>query len=561
MYRYVVAAAAALTLLGCGGGGSSGGSGESLSAQSVSSVSVVSSSAPAESITSSAQSSASSIRPDMPPLPSSSSSSVPAVSLRIDIDTSRSIGDYHSFTGVNKSPLFAQGKEENSTLIDGRELYRFAGIDEVRMHDDRIDICKIFTADRVVELNTNQVINGCTYQGGGPFRLQWSAEGDVTSLANYDFSEADRHAEAIEAIGATLYLRLGDSYNGINDASSAADYAYAAKVIYEHYAAKTPLSAVEIHNEPDGMFWQGSLKTFFDFSNTLIGHLIASPYAIGGSGFTDHIVKNIDANQSLVTEWFEKVDTAELDFYSAHYYGDCESTPLSDYLTWAQTLRAQIDARGFAGKPMHISEYNIGLGQECGASVYTLPRSFSFTLGMMMLSQEEALDIDKLFYYAGPGNSMSLLSIVEGQNRITINPAYWSFYLSSRLKGAQRLKTRICGDEGCKENMARVNEGVLAQGVSLEGKHYLLLLNDTPATLSYEGFFADSQSATATLERFAPQNDLPLELTRQEDLLVHASDAPQKALDAIRSTEAIEITQGRFTATIEAYSAHLISIP
>lgn len=429
------------------------------------------------------------------------------------------------------------------------------------MHDDRIDICKIFTADKVVELNSKQEVDGCTYRGDGPFRMLWSAEGDVTSLDNYDFSEADRHVGYIEEVGASLYLRLGDSYNGINDVSNASDYAYAAKVIYDHYAAMVPISAVEIHNEPDGMFWQGSSVTFFDFSNTLIDHLSTSPYAIGGSGFTDNIVNHLEANRTFVTEWFDKVETPQLDFYSAHYYGDCESTPLSDYLSWAQALRTQINAHGFALKPMHITEWNIGLGQECGTQTYTLPKSFSFSLGLMLLSQEESLDIDKLFYYSAPGTSMSLLSIVEGYDRITINPAYWSFYVASRLKGAQRLKTRLCGAQGCKENIQRVDEGVLAQGAILEGRHFLLVVNDTNTSFTYEGFFADALTSAATLERFAPKNALPLELSRKEGFLAHTSDAPQKALETVRTQQAVQIKQGRFTATIEAYSAHLVSTP
>jgi hypothetical protein len=67
----------------------------------------------------------------------------------VEIDFSKTDGAYKDLLGVNKSPLL---KTKNGTEIDLSSEYKLFGISEVRMHDDDLDICKIYKDDFAREI-------------------------------------------------------------------------------------------------------------------------------------------------------------------------------------------------------------------------------------------------------------------------------------------------------------------------------------------------------------------------------------------------------------------------
>ena len=483
--------------------------------------------------------------------------------VRINIDTKTSLGTYKSFLGVNKPPVSFPGNDGSGTWIDGRALYRFIGVDEVRMHDSIVDICKIFTADKVIDKNTGSEM-GCRYDGGDRPWVYWSAVGSVDLDANYDFTEADKFVQYIQDINASLYLRLGDSYHGVNEVANVNDYAKAAKKIFQHYDGTVPISAVEIHNEPDGNFWRGSYKDFFDFNNLLINYIRnaqTSDYKLGGNGFTHGVVENLVNGTAFVNDWFSNVEIDDLDFYSAHYYGECESTSLQHYQKWISTLRQEIDKHGFNTKPIHVTEWNMGLGQRCGSDTFTRPRNFTFDLGVLFLSQEAGLNIEKMHFYAGIANPMALIGINKSQNTLSVNPAYWSFYISKLLKGGTRLDTRVCYDDSTCIRMpdAVEDQSLFAMTVQKDNQIEVVVINDSDSSSSYEILDMEDADGKIQVRSFEPEKSRTLSLSKAGDFMAPSQDDIDDLLDTVMSTSSLQVSSNRVANTIAAYSVQILT--
>ena len=483
--------------------------------------------------------------------------------VRIKINTETSLGTYKSFSGVNKPPVSSADRDGSGTLIDGRDLYRFIGIDEVRMHDSVLDICKIFTADKVIDKNTGSEM-GCRYDGSDRPWVYWSAVGSVDADANYDFTEADKFVQYIQDINATLYLRLGDSFHGVNEVDEVNDYAKVAKKIFQHYDGRVPISAVEIHNEPDGIFWRGRTIDFFDFNNFVIHYIRStqkSNYKLGGNGFTHSVVKNLVDGNRFVNDWFSNIEKDEIDFYSAHYYGECESTSLQDYQEWISTLRQEINKNGFDTKPIHLTEWNIGLGQRCGSATFTKPRNFTFDLGVLFLSQEVGLNIEKMHFYAGIGNPMALIGINKSQNTLSVNPAYWSFYISKLLKGGTRLDTQVSYDGTTYASMPNAVkvQSLFAMTVQKNNQIEVVVINDSDSSSSYEILDMADADGKIQVRSFEPEKSRTLALSKVGDFLAPSQDGIDDLLDTVRSTSSLQVSSSRVANTIAAYSVQILT--
>ncbi len=529
-YLLSVLSLSSLLLIGCGSGGSSS--------------STISSS--------SLSSSSSSIAPQAPI----------EAEVHIKIDTKTSLGKYKSFLGVNKPPV-SVGIHDASNLTDGRELYRFIGINEVRMHDSFLDICKIFTADKVIDKNTNSEMR-CRYDGDDAPWVYWSAEGSVDADANYDFEEADQFVSYIQDINASLYLRLGDSYHGVNEVENINDYAKVAKKIFQHYDGTVPISAIEIHNEADGIFWKGSTKDFYDFNNLVINYIQTaqmSDYKLGGNGFTHNVVKKLIRGDSFINDWFSNVETDKLDFYSAHYYGECENTSLQHYQEWISTLRQELDQHGFNTKPIHVTEWNIGLGQICGSTTYTMPRNFTFDLGVLFLSQETKLNIEKMHFYSGIGNPMALISVDERQNTLSVNPAYWSFYISKVLQEGTRLDTQVCYEDSTCISMpdAVANQSLFSMTIQKENRIEVVILNDSNSSSSYEILDMADANGIIEVRSFEPQKSHTISLSKVADFLVPPQGALVDLLNTVMSASSLHVRSQRVANTIAPYSVQILT--
>lgn len=496
--------------------------------------------------------------------------------LVVEVDTTSDRGTVRDLYGANRRPGFslraATGAGSGSGQANAASLYAAFGISQVRTHDSGLDLCGIYTA--ATKLNTgvtpSQPVVGCELAGTGAIpTFTWtptsSADADLNNTANYDFSGADTALGEVAASGASVYLRLGESYNGPNNTADTVAWAKVATNIYRHVigtfkptagvAAVDPVY-VEVHNEPDGGFWRSTAADFHALFRETVTRVRAAASAagrsvkVGGPGFTRSILTSSTVAGNPANGFIAAVGADHLDFYSAHHYGTCSTATLAASAGFLRSLRSLVDGQGGSGMPIHITEWNIGLGTQCGNAFYAEARNQSWASGVLTLMHDPAQRIEAAHYYSGvPIMALFDFSTVAGQARI--NPAAWAFWAHARLRGATRLDARVCQGSSCLDGHAAETLPLLALAARRDALTSIVLTNDTTSaqttTLRVKGL-AGSVDATIHTPPSGTR-DLPVTGTTQEvdtaalrTLLVEPARDRRTALAPAAGTVEISVT-------------------
>ena len=433
----------------------------------------------------------------------------------IEVDTSVVQGTMLDLLGVNRKPSFIAKSRLNTTTsistsnssnLDAGLLYSAFGVSQVRLHDDDIDLCTVYTAAKKMDASgsVSKEVTNCKVTGNsGPPHLIWtpisSADTDLDNPANYDFNLVDEALRKTQATGASVYLRLGESYNGPNDTDDPVAWAKVATNIYRHVIGVfKPTSDiaidpvyVEVHNEPDGVFWRGKTATFNTlFIETVQRVKLAASAAgrivkVGGPGFTTNLLTNATRTGNPANGFVETVSASGLDFYSTHYYGGCAKATLPAAASYLRNVRTLVNNQGGSHLPLHITEWNIGLGEQCGNDFYGQQRTQSFDSGVMTLMHDPAQNIEAAHFYAGVP-IMALFDFTSVNGKVLINPSAWSFWAHAKLKGAIALSTKVCTNtNNCVAGYAAENSPLLALAGQFGGTQMVIVTNDNPSTSSY----------------------------------------------------------------------------
>lgn len=394
-------------------------------------------------------------------------------SLLVEVDASQTIGTVKDLFGVNKSPAFTTGKVGGSS-VSAASLYSAFGVSQVRLHDAGVDLCSVYTAatKQNTAVTPAQNVTGCELSGTGSIpTFTWtptsSADADLDNPDNYDFSSVDAALKEVASTGASIYLRLGESFNGPNNTGNPVAWAKVATNIYKHVIgvfkptagiAITPVY-VEVHNEPDGGFWRGTAADFHTLYRETVTRVRAAAAAagktvvIGGPGFTRSILTSSGVAGNPANGFVAAVGAGNLDFFSAHHYNSCSTATMASSATFLRNLRALADSQGATGKPLHITEWNIGLGQSCGNDFFAEQRMQSFASGVLTLMQDPAQNIGAAHFYAGVP-IMALFDFTSATGKVRINPSAWAFWAHTRLRGATGLSARVCQGSTCAQGYA-----------------------------------------------------------------------------------------------------------
>jgi len=506
----------------------------------------------------------------------------------VKIDFTKSDGRYRDVLGVNKSPLLTTKDGEKIDLSEG---YKLLGISEVRMHDDWLDICKIYKDDSLKEKDgaTFSSVDSdlCKTEKDGLTNLIWRTNSgtNLNNPSNYDFSTVDKKVKMIDDIGAKLYLRLGESWNGPNNiqAGNEENFAQIASNIYKHYKGEfgttyfTPtISAVEIHNEGDGKkFWAGDKSTYINTIKSTL-ELINSPEnTVGAAGFVHGVNEHFKTggSASVVTNFIEDVEAKNLDFFSAHYYGECKNESISNLVSWIEELRENTDKHGLAGKPIHITEWNIGTGKRCEDEakkaseevIFKRPHMFSYISAALLVMQ----DIDYLthtHFYAGNGANMALFSVDKGK-KLHPNNAFMAFVIHKGLKNSEKVKSTICKDSNCNSSYPFL-ENIAAKGFKTTTQKKILIINDNSdrKTISLElKGIAESTSQLEAKTYQAPTAKTSFSLSRSGPLpKLNKADIQKYINDSLATQTHLSISHknGKNTAelSLEPYSVTEVEI-
>jgi hypothetical protein len=401
------------------------------------------------------------------------------------------------------------------------------------MHDTGVDLCTTYTAATKLNMGTNPptTVSGCTLVGTASSqpKLKWTpnstADADLNNPDNYDFTEVDTAIRAALATGAQIYLRLGESFDGPNDTDDPVAWAKVATNIYRHVIGEfKPTQGiavdpvfVEIHNEPDGGFWTGSLSTFNSlFRETASRVKVAATSAgrtvkVGGAGFTHNVLKNAVKPNNPANNFISNVGASTIDFYSVHLYDTCTTATLTSSATFLRNLRSLVNTQGGSSKPIHLTEWNIGLGQSCGNTLYGEPRMQSYASGVLSLLQDPSLSVEAAHFYAGMP-IMALFDFTLMNNAVRINPSAWAFWAHSKLKGGTLLTPQVCtGSSSCAAGYSSDASSFMAIGAQTgtgnDQIRRLVITNDTSSEIVYSlqlGNLTSSSNTDHTITIHSP---------------------------------------------------------
>lgn len=506
----------------------------------------------------------------------------PAGEYAVRIDAGLARGPIKRLLGVNKGPLHG-GRRAPNYSYDSSAGYRAFGVQSVRLHDVGVDLCEIYRDARIENLSAQPptTLSACVNTPSGPNpRVAWTVNdpGGVDNAANYDFSAMDASVREVLAVGARVYLRLGESFNGPNDSRDLASWARVAGNVYRHlvgdFAASTDARAdpefIEIHNEPDGMFWNGANADFHELfratSDQLRSHAAAGGRhaAIGGPGFTHDVVRGMATPGSLTQGFVAAVGSARLDFFSAHYYGDCAAETPARMRDWLRTLRQQLDGQGLAATPLHVSEWNIGLGQACGDALFDDRRVASFVARALVLLHEDEFGVEAAHYYAGT-TVMSLFHADDGSAAIDLRPGAWGFWAHHQLNGGTRLHAEtcrqgVCGDYADAPDAPAVLAARVGNGLRL------LVTNDSAISRSLRVQIHNIEPASSARVRSAPsQASLRLGTALQGHTVAITEAGIQEALARVSETSVPTQRLGArslgLDLSLPAHAVQVIDIP
>ena len=133
---------------------------------------------------------------------------------------------------------------------------------------------------------------------------------------------------------------------------------------------------VEIHNEPDGMFWVGSNEDFYTLyapPSTPCSRPIRFRCRVSAVPICSPV--EFDAERLPLPDGrvYSRRGIIRLDFFSAHFYGSCDQASYSELIDWLDDIRSGLALNQADQLPLHVTEWNIGLGSRCGNAFFLSP--------------------------------------------------------------------------------------------------------------------------------------------------------------------------------------------
>ena len=500
------------------------------------------------------------------------------LSLVVHLDKEETV--YRNLQGVNRPPRFSE-KAPGTKVYDAWNLYQAFGIRQVRLHDSKLDVCEVYQDDNLVDATTTPPtpLTDCTNASAeGPPHVVWAVNdpANLDALENYDFENGVKPIlDAVTKSGAVPYIRLGESYNGPNDVAQPEAYAQVAAKIFEYIigqlGTETPDGKpfyVEVFNEPDGMFWVGSNEAFYTLVRETIDKVKAvaaeqgAKIRIGSAGFVHGIVENLEKDGNVAQGFLDAVGPDRLDFFSAHYYGTCQTEKLENGWLWLSGLREKLNERELQSLPIHVTEWNVSLGSQCPKEYFGAQEMQSFVSGMLTMMQDHFLNVEAAHFYSGLP-VMSLFEVDE-QDRFIVRPSAWAFWAHSLLQDGKLLRAEVCGTDSCSPAATTTNFNVMGVSVRKEQEVFVLLTNITATEKDMIVRFKGLDLDGAIVETHRPPESEeaanPLDSNMEGDALQPVSGAVQDLMNAVRVDEVSLQPAADYSDAIVTLPGHSVTL-
>ncbi|MBQ7195002.1 MAG: hypothetical protein IJS07_05160 [Bacteroidales bacterium] len=350
------------------------------------------------------------------------------------------LGPVKNMHAVNNGPVLVKKSQTRSNM----ESWRAARIPYARTHDTAL------------------------YAGyGGHHAIDISAifpdfAADVNSPASYDFKVSDAFIANVYSAGTEIFFRLGQSIENWAkkyDVWPPKDYKKWARIcehIIMHYndgwadGFHYGIQYWEIWNEADldqhekdwktaPRTWGGSPRQFFEFFEVAAKYLdkrfpvlkIGGPALCGSLSWAEDFLAYMQSHK------------VPMDFFSWHIYA---STP-ERVAKMSSDVEALMNRYGYGDAESIINEWNY-LRDWSDNFVYTLKevndiKGAAFCAAVMSTCQDARPDM-LMYYDARPGTGFCGL---YDATTLKTNPAYYAFYMWSRLKDyGTQVRTAIGGE-------------------------------------------------------------------------------------------------------------------
>lgn len=360
------------------------------------------------------------------------SDDVPVIAPTLTVDFSNVTGKMKPLNGINNGP-----KSNAAVTDDGFEW----GLDMTDIYRD-LDVPYVRTHDMEYPDGSDMFIDiHCIFP-------DFSRDADDEDA--YNFSGTDEYIAGIQASGAEVFYRLGESIAvSVSEAKyqyPPEDYEKWAEVcgnIIAHYnegwnnGYEYGIEYWEIWNEPDqSRQWIGEIEEYYELYQVTARYLkeLYPDIQVGGGVLASASEESVQAFLDGITD-----DGGEtpLDFFSWHIYTD---TP-SDIAYRANMVRTVLDENGYKNTVTFLDEWNYvddWTNIDTTWEKIRSPEIASFYAACMITMQNSG--VDAAMYYDGTmtGEYASWCGLYTSDGKKL--PGYYGFQAFSQLK---RLKNQV----------------------------------------------------------------------------------------------------------------------
>ena len=158
-------------------------------------------------------------------------------------------------------------------------------------------------------------------------------------------------------------------------------------------------------------------------------------------------------------DYIDEIAPTQLEFLSVHHYNDCDSAALSELADYLADVKSEIDLVR-ADLPVLVTEWNIGLGSQCGADLFATDQSAAYAAAGLSIMADPAAGVAGSWYYSGVP-PMGPFSADESDFGMTASRLSWSLSFHGRLTGSTFVETTLCDEDGldCLSPLTAASDG------------------------------------------------------------------------------------------------------
>lgn len=318
----------------------------------------------------------------------------------IEVDVSRTIGEFKPLRGVNGPPYQVSREEPSKAPVDISAGYMEARVNLVRTHDSGVANIDSTTGN----LAPLEGLTGLSPDAEKAVDMNVifpDLNAGPTLPESYNFGPTDRLIEAIRATGAEVLFRLGR--RGRTTAEPPADLVKYGEIIRHvvlHYdkgwadGFNDTVQYWEVWNEPDlgQIWWRGMPEQYYGLYEAAAKAVkSADPEALVGGSTIAFVNEPTPYREGFLA--YVREHDLPLNFFSWHYYSVDANDPY-DFVRIGRDIRSTLDSYGFQSTQSILDEWNYDFRTRRDAKPMD---HASFVVSSLIYMQDGDIDQEALY--------------------------------------------------------------------------------------------------------------------------------------------------------------------